>query len=222
MEHTRTQHPALKSIDCRFCEAQNIDAKEKEEDDGMTHPAVVIVEYFAPPIYRWLLCIYTCNGHFFGNVRPLPSHHRPLYAYIMSTANIQHHQFKRKIHFFDSIKRTSLVRMMMVPYLPWKVQIEKLSFSTFSLSLSLSFCCCSLPWSFLSLSQLSACETFFGLSDIMLYLSTMSMPIVNVFDHATNESNSIFFFFCLLLLCFHHSIVCKCLKGSRFETPKMG
>lgn len=50
--HTRTQHPALKSIDCRFCEAQNIDEKEKEEDDGMTHPAVVIVEYFAPPIYR--------------------------------------------------------------------------------------------------------------------------------------------------------------------------
>lgn len=52
MEHTRTQHPALKSIDCRFCEAQNIDEKEKEEDDGITHPAVVIVEYFAPPIYR--------------------------------------------------------------------------------------------------------------------------------------------------------------------------
>lgn len=58
------------------------------------------------------------------------------FAYVMSTANIQHHQFKRKILFFfsDSIKRTSLVPsmlMMMIRcrvYLPWKVQIEKLSF----------------------------------------------------------------------------------------------
>lgn len=108
-----------------------------------------------------------------------------LRAYVTSTANIQQHQFKRKIHFSDSIKRTS--RSMMMPYLPWKVQIEKLSFSSTR---------------FDSHIQSTTC-TF-----------AMSMPIFVVvavdISIATNESN----------FSFHHSIVCKCRRGSRFETRK--
>lgn len=211
--------------------AQKID--KEWEKAGIIHPAkCLIVEYFAPKFsliamntYRTIhimgILVIFADAHYQRTHTHFVCSPGALRAYVTSTANIQHHQFKRKIHFSDSIKCTSRFNDDDAVYLPWKVQIEKLSFSiSLSPFFSFSLCICLSVFSTSSIRCRLYYRSLFqshGLFDASCKIFrsrwhvhfTMSMPIDNnIFDRYKRIEFSFYF---------HHSIVCKCLRGSRFE-----